>query len=254
MNVIFFGTPSFVEPIFEALQKHHAVTRFNGETIQQLNSQTPDLFIVAAYGKILPHEVITIPKYGSLNIHPSLLPKYRGPSPLQATILNGDTETGVSIIQMDEKMDHGPLLYQEKVALSGDETFESLAVTLFGKAAHALPKVIDEYIKKPNLPKTQNNTDATFTQLIKKEDGYFDAENPPSNLSRMIRAYYPWPGAFTKLKVKNEKLKIIKLLPNKMIQVEGKKPMSYKDFINGYPEISPVMLNLFQHLPESGQK
>ena len=155
---------------------------------------------------------------------------------------------------MDEEVDHGPIIAQKAVDLKGDETAESLHQQLFQIAADMLPKTMQparhRYAKAlaggqfKSVP--QNDTKATYCKKITKEDGYFDIENPPSpeKLDRMIRAYYPWPTAWSKLKTQNSKLKTVKFLPGKRIQLEGGKPMSMKDFLNGYPELKEAINKL----------
>ena len=133
MKVVFFGTPSFVDPVLKALQTNFDVVsvfrspeHLNNKAIAELRNSNPDLFVVASFGKILSDEVLSIPKHGALNIHPSLLPKYRGPSPIQTTIINGDKKTGVTIIKMDEEVDHGPIISQEALKIYEKDTLRSL--------------------------------------------------------------------------------------------------------------------------------
>ena len=228
----------------------------NGKSMEnekwKMKNLNPDLFVVAAYGKIIPKHILNIPHLGAINIHPSLLPKYRGPSPIQAAILNGDNETGITFIQMDEELDHGPIISQEVVPLKGDETSDALHQKLFQKAAGMLPATIQQISNKIITPTPQDESKVVYCKKITKQDGYFDIENPPSKeiLDRMIRAYYPWPTAWTQWKMENSprasgdarrgeaggKWKILKFLPEKKIQIEGGKPMSVKDFLNGYPQ------------------
>ncbi len=198
-----------------------------------LNLLTADLFLVASYGKIVPKIVLNIPKFGCLNWHPSLLPKYRGASPIQSAILNGDLQTGVTIMLMDEKMDHGPILAVKKISLNPSDTFESLVKKASYQSIDLLINTVAEFVRGQIQPKPQKTDLATYCKLIKKEDGYFDINNPPDpkRLDRMIRAYYPWPNAWTRWKDK-----MVKLLPEKMIQIEGKKPIQLADFQNGYPD------------------
>jgi len=170
LRVKFLGTPEFVEPVKQALAKNYTLTD---------NLNEADLLVVAAYGQILPSEMINKPKYGTLNIHPSLLPKYRGASPIQAAILNGDTETGVTIMKIDEKMDHGPILLQEKYPIKPTDTFDSLSKKLFQIGADMLIRVIPDYISGKLKSKEQNHEQASFCKMIKKEDGYFEIDNPP---------------------------------------------------------------------------
>ena len=222
MKVVFFGTPSFVDPVLKALQTNFDVVsiirdpkQFNNSTIQQLKGLNPDLFIVASFGKILSKEVLSIPKLGALNIHPSLLPKYRGPSPIQTTIINGDKKTGVTIIKMDEEVDHGPILFQKEVDIKDTDTFETLAERLFKIGAENLPDTISNYILNKINITPQDDSKATLTKLLKRESGLIDVYNPPDKvtLDCMIRAYFPWPGVYTKFQITNSKLQIIKLLP-----------------------------------------
>ena len=207
----------------------------------------PDLFVTAAYGKILPEEILEIPHHGAINVHPSLLPKYRGPSPITATILNGDTTTGVSIIQMDTGVDHGPIIASSSLPVHPTDTHETLANHLFGKAAEMLPDVIDTIAKRRINYTFQDHDKATYTHLVKRENGYFDLENPPGKekLDRMIRAYYPWPTAWSKVRIKNSEFRI-KFLPGPKVQMEGKNPMTIKEFLNGYPQLRGKIENLFQ--------
>ena len=274
LKTVFFGTPDFVRPIIDTLHqqttllailttpdepsgRHQTRTSpptkkvgdelniqviqidtFTPEIIEKLHQLEPDLFVVAAYGKIIPESVLKVPKYGAINIHPSLLPKYRGASPIQAAILAGDTETGVTIIQMDEKMDHGPILLQETYSLTHSDTLDSLHKTLFSKASTMLPEAIKQIETNALNPKEQNHSDATFCKIIHKDDAFIDPENLPSKqqIDRMIRAYYPWPGVWTNAMIHGEK-KRIKFFPENEVQLEGKKQMGMKEFVNGYPEL-----------------
>lgn len=234
MKVAFLGTPSFVQLIKEELAKNFTL-------VDSLNEA--DLGVVAAYGRILTKNELNTPKYGCINIHPSLLPKYRGPTPVQTAILNGDKETGVTIIKLDEEVDHGPILAQVKKPIFLTDTSESLYKRLFEKGAQLLPITLHEYINGLIKPVAQNHSKATFTKPLTRTDGYIDISDTISSerLGQMIRAYYPWPGTWAKWKMKDGKWKILKFLPEKKIQVEGKKPMSYKDFLNGYPEVKGIL-------------
>lgn len=124
--------------------------------------------IVAAYGQILPKEILDIPQYGFINIHPSLLPKYRGASPLQAAILNNESETGVSIMLMDEKMDHGPILAQEKILIKENYNIRNLLDKSFHIGSALLLKILPDYLNGKLEPKPQDHNKATFTKLIKR--------------------------------------------------------------------------------------
>ena len=275
MNIIFFGTPEFVAPVINSLAKNFSlvalVTTPDGEsgrkktltpppvkilgdqmgipvlqpkkldeqTVEKLQAFTPDLFVVAAYGKIIPQQVLDIPRFGSINIHPSLLPKFRGPSPIQAALLAGEKETGVTLIEMDEKMDHGPILDQVTVQLFPTDTLNSLHASLFQKAADMLPEVIRGYASGKRKGTEQSHESATYCKLVTKEDAFINPTTLPEKeyIDRMIRAYYPWPIAWTLLTFPDGKEYRVKFLPEKKVQVEGKSVVSIKEFLNGYPKL-----------------
>lgn len=206
--------------------------------IEELQS---DLIITAAYGQILPQEILDMPKFGSLNIHPSLLPKYRGPSPVQNTILNGVQETGVTIILMDSIMDHGPIVAQRKTTVGINETFLELHDRLGFLGAELLIDVIPDWITGRIKVQRQNEADATYTKIIRKEDGLIDWTKTPAEITRQVRALNPWPGTYTfwKKDKKNSRLKILEVsmendkLVLALVQPEGKKPMDFAEFLRG---------------------
>lgn len=243
-KIVFFGTPEFVSPLLTALAESFDVVKifrqplkFDDKTLSELTDLSADFFVVASFGQILPPKLLSIPKIAAVNIHPSLLPLYRGPSPIQSAILNGDPATGVTFIKMDDRVDHGPIIDQFEANIEKGDTFESLAKSLFKKAADVLPEILKNY-KESNL-KPQNESGATYTKLLTKQDGFVDLSNENSlkieNLKLKTRAYYPWPGVWTRFNLSDKEV-IIKFLPNHKLQVEGKTPMSYIDFINGYPK------------------
>lgn len=280
MKIIFFGTPEYVVPIAEALRV--GFTRKDADGIRAVVTQPPketgrkrerihspvddwsysykipaffdpnqipepDLGVVAAYGKIIPQSVIDKFKYGILNIHPSLLPKYRGASPVQAAIAAGDELTGVTIIKMDSQVDHGPIVGQFKEKIGTDDTTETLRKRLFERAADFLVELIPNYINGKIIPKKQDDNQATFTKVLTRENGFIDlTKSDPVEVERFIRAMHPWPGAWSWVKAKNEKLRL-KLLKahfdtksKKLIldevQLEGKNPVSWDQFTAGYPK------------------
>lgn len=229
--------------------------KLNNETIEKISRYKPDFLVITDYGRILPKELLVLPKYAPINVHHSLLPKYRGSSPAASAILAGDPVSGVTIIEMNEKVDAGNILAQKEYILKNNETKETLLTTLNTIGAEIIIPVLHEYVKGKINKKHQDESKATFTQKTKKTDGFIDSNNPPSKeqIDRMIRAYYPWPTAWTNLQI-NGKSKIIKLLPssschperakrvegsytNFCLQAEGGKPMSIKDFLNGYPQL-----------------
>ncbi len=184
------------------------------EIIKKIKDTSPDIIVVIAYGKIIPKEIIDIPKFGVLNIHASLLPKYRGASPVQSAILNGEKVSGVTIMKIDQKLDHGPILAQKEMVLDQNETSE----TLFKKVSELGPKVLLEVLPKwlagKITPKEQEHKNATFTKILSREDGKITEEKTAKEIERMFRALTPWPGIYTELKTKenkNFKLKITKL-------------------------------------------
>lgn len=194
-----------------------------------------DLFLVVAYGKIMPGNLIKIPRLGSINIHYSLLPKYRGASPVESAILAGETETGVSIQQMEYKMDAGPILAEEKVTILPDETTEELRSRLIKVGGELLIKVLPEILENKIIPKVQNEEETTFCKKIKKEDGLIDLEKEsPETLYNKYRAYNKWPRIYffkdnkriiiTEAKLKDSEFKILKVIP------EGKKEITWEEY------------------------
>jgi len=285
IKVVFFGTPEFVVSIPKALKASFGllacVTASDkpvgrkkvltpspikvwanenkipvidspslSEITRKVKDLKPDVGILAAYGKIIPQELISAFPKGILVIHPSLLPKYRGASPVQAAIAVGNPEIGVSIIKMDEKMDHGPIVSQFKEELPPDATPDKLYHKLFAEASEVLVTILTAYLEGRIKLREQNHTQATFTKILKREDGYIDFKNPPSPevFERMVRAYHPWPGVWSKWKMENGKWKIIKFLPEEKLQLEGKKPMSSKDFLKGYPEAKTWLTKIYPNL------
>lgn len=158
-----------------------------------------DLVTVAAYGKIISKEELEKPKYGFLNVHPSLLPNYRGPTPIQSAILNGNKKTGVTIMFMDEKIDHGPLLNQKEINLAGDEYYLELEEKLAKIGGQLLSKTITQWIKEEIEPIPQNHKKATHTSLLSKKDGEIDWSKSARQIERKMRAYNPWPGSYSYL-------------------------------------------------------
>jgi methionyl-tRNA formyltransferase len=195
-----------------------------------------DLFVVASYGKIIPQAVLDIPKKASINVHGSILPKLRGASPIQTAILEGEKETGATIMLMDAEMDHGDILNTIKISISEQDTFETLSTKMSEVAAPLLIETLEGFLKGNIKPQKQDHEKATFCKLLKKEDAYFPIENPPSNLNQMIRAFYPWPGVWTKWRSSKGVSKIVKFYPGGKIQMEGKKVMPLPEFLNGYPD------------------
>ena len=157
-----------------------------------------DVFVVVAYGRILPVDILAVPPMGVVNVHPSLLPVYRGPSPVAAAILDGQTHTGVTVMLLDEGMDTGPLLAQSPpIMLTGRERADDLQELLFKEGAAMLPAVLNGLRDGTIVPVPQDETKATVTRLLERSDGEIDWSLPAGQIDRMIRAYDPWPGTFT---------------------------------------------------------
>ena len=287
MKIIFFGSSSYVIPILEVLRKNFDLAlvitterlAFRGEALEapvinyciknkisyisvsnlsdpkvnrQLSNVNCQLAVLADFGLIIPEKILNAFPKGIMNVHPSLLPKFRGPSPVQTAILNSIKTTGVSIMKIDKEIDHGPILGQEKAEILTTDTAESLSKRLFAKGANLLPKTLDKYLKDNLMLQAQDHAKATFTKPLNRQDGYVDIakikdQKSKIELNREIRAYFPWPGVWFKTKL-NGVEKIIKLLPEDKLQVEGKKPIPYKDFLNGYPQIKQQLKRLLEQL------
>ena len=234
-KIIFWGTPEFALPSLKALIKNGynivAVVTNPDEPVGRKQIITPppvktlaqkhkvailqpvslkdtnfikdmpetDLFVVAAYGKIIPKEILDIPKLGALNIHPSLLPRWRGPSPIQYTILQGDAEVGVTIIKMDELMDHGPAIATSNFQLpaSSKQTYKELHDKLAQLGAELLLATLPKYLRGEIIPVPQNDSRATYSKILKKDDGRITWSRPAVDIKRMIRAFNPWPSTWT---------------------------------------------------------
>jgi len=277
MKIIFFGSSKFVIPIIKTLSKNFnlvlvittdtpegavpaycqqskiefmIIKHFNDSIIKKMRDFKCPAAVLADFGLIIPVEILNLFPKGIINIHPSLLPKYRGPTPVQTAILNGEKTTGVSIMKLDEKIDHGPILFQQKAETLDNDTSETLYKRLFEMGSNLLSKVISSYLKDNLKLTAQNDKDATLTKPLTRQDGLIDLSSSKlkiRDLKLKIRAYYPWPGVWTEIKIKDKRLRI-KLLPENKIQVEGKKPVSYKDFLNGYTEIKQQLRELLEQL------
>ncbi len=207
----------------------------NKEAYELIKKAQPDILVLAFYGKILPKEILDLPRIAPINVHPSLLPKYRGPSPVQNAILNDDKTTGVTIMKMNEKMDEGDIYLKSRLPLKGDETAEKLSGELANMGKDLVHHVIHYLAVKKIKTRPQDQTKATYTKMIHKEDGKIDLNKPPTNLERMIRAYHPWPGVWTEYNGK-----ILKLLPGQMVQLEGKNPVTLKNFKSGHKDFTLI--------------
>lgn len=209
----------------------------NSAAINHIKDIGADIFIVASYGKILPKELINLPKYKTINVHPSLLPKYRGPSPLQSMILADDKETGTSIMVIDEKMDHGPLLGQATLTIYDWPPLLELKRQMAILSVQVLAEVLPQWIAGTLTPKEQDHSKATYTKKITKEDGRIDLKEDPYYNFRKIQAYSGWPSAFFFTERHNKKIRVKitsarfekdKLIIDKVIP-EGKGEIPFRD-------------------------
>lgn len=312
MKIIFFGTPEYVIPIVETLHKtfksndlvspieavvtqppkpsgrnkelsYSAVDKWahkhNIQKIFDVNdllkgSFEAEIAILAAYGEILPKSIISYFPKGVINIHPSLLPKYRGASPIQAALAMGETTTGVTFMKMDEQMDHGPIISQFKEQISPNDTLETLRTRVFERSAEVIKTLLPAYLAgKPKIV-NQNHNEATFTRLVRKNHGYIPwnvvleaiegresnevwevgfvndliTKYSPGTIYNVYRALTPWPGIWTKFTTQSGEIKRLKLLDIELteeengsliikinqVQLEGKNESSWKQFKEAY--------------------
>jgi len=293
VKIVFFGTPDYVMPILTLLHKkfvtgpgkspivavvtqspkpvgrkeivtfspvdhwahEHGVSIHYSASQLAMDKVEADVGILASYGEIIRKDVIDLFPHGILVIHPSLLPKYRGASPIPAAIANGDEMTGVTIFKMDEKVDHGPIISQFKEEISSTDDGESLRARLFERSAEVLVELMKPYLQNKIAPKKQDETKATYTKLVTREDGFIDLIKSDPNVSdRFIRAMQPWPGAWTLVnlqiskstndKSETKRLKIHKAhvedekLVLDEVQLEGKDKVEWKQLEAGYPTLT----------------
>lgn len=265
LEIIFLGR-QFGQIIRKKLQKA-------GFSLVDPESKQVDLIVVGFYGKILSKKMLEMPKYGALNVHPSLLPKYRGPSPVQNVILNNETKTGVTIILMDEKVDHGPMIAAESFEIGSRKfTAPELTKELWELGGDLLVKTIPKWIAGEIKPIPQSHEDATYTKILRKQDGHIDWNKSAQDIERQIRAFTPWPGSFTLWDGRRLKITSVSIstppapqpLPPgqtfadqarkiavqtargivhiEKLQPEGKNEIPSRAFLNGHPEIIGAIL------------
>ncbi len=228
------------------------------EALEQLRLWSPDLIVVAAFGQILRKDVLDLPPFGCVNVHASLLPRWRGAAPINAAILHGDEETGVTIMKMDVGLDTGPILSQRSIRLTPDDTAGSVFESLSQLGADLLIETLPGYLSGRVQPVPQPEEGATYAPMLKKEEGQLDFTRPAEELERRVRAFNPWPGAFMDvdgflLKVHRAHVELGKaeagqrlvyreqpavatgggILILDEVQPAGKKPMSGKSFLAG---------------------
>jgi len=166
------------------------------EAMEQLRAWNPDLIVVAAFGQILKKDVLYLPRFGCINVHASLLPRWRGAAPINAAILHGDEETGVTIMKMDVGLDTGPILTQRSIRLTQEDTAGSVFEKLSHLGADLLIETLPDYLSGKIQPVPQPEEGMTYAPMLKKEEGQLDFTHPPDELERRVRAFNPWPGAF----------------------------------------------------------
>ncbi len=240
------------------------------ESSEALAAYHADLYVVAAFGQILPQTVLDQPRYGTLNIHASLLPKYRGANPIAEAILQGEGETGISIMLLDAGIDTGPILLKRSMPIAEDETTGSLTTKLADLGAQALLEALPQWIASKIIAEPQNEEKASHTRMHQKEDGVIRWDRPALVLARQVRAYNPWPSAYTYWRGKLLKLitaqaftvepettvppgtvsvheiaghQVLAIVTGagflavRQLQLEGKKVMSAEEFLRGYSQI-----------------
>ncbi len=264
-KIVFFGTPEFAVPALQALVKEGydvilAVTQpdepvgrkqvltptpikveakklklevcDNLEALRfKIKELKPDLGVSVAYGRIIPQVILDLFPLGILNIHPSLLPKYRGPSPIQSAILNGGIETGVTIIKLDAKMDHGPKLKAKSLKLKTDDNYLNLSEKLAALGAKMLVETLPNYLSGKIKLEPQDDSQASYCKMITKEDGRIDWRKSAEEIDRQLRAYAPWPGCFSEFVIKGKKIKvkiIIARVDDNAAEVRCVEPLSNK--------------------------
>jgi methionyl-tRNA formyltransferase len=295
-RIVFIGSPDFAVPVLEALAIHYPIVgvvtqpdRPSGrradlkppavkvtalrlgltiiqpeklrqpEAMDQLRAWAPGIIIVAAFGQILRSEVLDLPKFGCINVHGSLLPRWRGAAPVQASILAGDRETGITIMKMDPGVDTGAILSRRYIPIAPDDTAGTLFTKLAPLAANLLLETLPRYLSGVILPQPQPVEGITYAPMLKKEDGRLDFSQPAISLERRIRAFDPWPGTWfewngSPLKVLRARVSAEKspgvgsriefdgkpaigtgegLLILEEVQPAGKKPMFGKAFLAG---------------------
>ncbi len=235
--------------------------------VAQLEELEPDAIVVAAYGQLLPQQVLDIPPFGCLNVHPSLLPRYRGASPITAAIISGDEETGITIMLLDAGLDSGPILAQRAIPIEPEDTTESLGGKLARLGAELLAQTLPRWFERSLTPEPQAEASATYTRLVAKEEGEINWRLPAVELWRRVRAFYPWPGCYTRWRGKQLKLLEVVPLPGgqglepgrvlspspeqgvavgvvtgagilglRRVQLEGKQAMMAADFLRGHDD------------------
>jgi len=312
LRLVFFGTPEFSVPFLNALAadpklrvvaavsqpdrpsgRHHTIVPTpirlaalaagievfqpaklrSEEAVAALRAYGADAFVVVAYGKLIPDSILQLPRLGCINVHPSLLPKLRGPSPMQWAVAQGDAMTGITIMLLDRGMDTGPILSSVTIGLDSDETYETLVAKVHEQGPRLLIETLQRHANGEISPVPQDNEHATVTRLLEREDGHVNWNLPMATVERMSRAYRPWPGIWSVWKRDGEetRLKFLDTSPTDFnadlppgtvsrkqarlfvdcldgtleihnVQPEGKPPMTAEAFLRGYSDIDGAVL------------
>ena len=308
-RAVFMGTPAFVVPTLEILADSPLVDvvavyttpdrrRGRGQTVEatpiksravelgipvvqprtlrdedavaELQAWEPHVVVVAAYGRFLPPEALALPRFGCLNLHPSLLPRHRGPSPVAGAILAGDEATGITLMLLDEGMDTGPIIAQLSRPLESDQNAESLTAALFEDGASLLMETLPKWIEGSISAELQDDGLATYTEKLERADGLVDWRLDAETLGRRLRAYTPWPGLHTRWGGKELKIleaapsagesaepgQVISRLPEgigigagsgllvvRRLQLEGRRATDAAEFLRGYPQFGNARLD-----------
>lgn len=223
--------------------------KLDDEFYKELSSNNYELFVVASYGKIIPDNILNIPKSGVLNVHPSLLPQYRGPSPIESALLNGDKNMGISIMKLDKEMDHGPILIQTQFEINKEATAGTLEVEAGQLGGELLIQVLEHYLDGTLIPKEQEHTKATVCKKITKELGEIKLDNGAIEVRNKFRSLTPWPSLYffikhgdRNIRIKVTKVDLIKDIDENTkakdiilsVIPEGKKEMDWESFGRGY--------------------
>lgn len=237
------------------------------EAIETLRQWTPDVYVVAAFGQILPQAVLDIPPNGSVNVHASLLPRWRGAAPIQAVIRAGDRETGITIMKMDAGLDTGPILSQRAIPIASDETGRSLHDKLATLGGDLLVETLPGYLDGTIQPQPQDDSRATLAPRIQKDEGHIDWTQTAAQIERTVRAFTPWPGTFAfwndqQLKILSghvipgsaEPGRVVRVgdsaaigtdaqlyMPDR-VQLQGRNAVSLADFLRGYERFVDAQL------------
>ena len=319
LNLVFSGTPAFAVPTLEALiwagfkvslvitqpdrprgrglepaasPVKQAAARLtldirqpekiktNQELRSDLEKLAPDAIIVVGYGRIIPPWMLELPRHGNINLHASLLPKYRGAAPIQWAIASGEKVTGVTTMRIDEGLDTGDILLQSEEAIAGEDTAETLSPRLAARGADLMLRTLEGLERGAIEPHPQDSRQASLAPLLKKEDGRIDFTRSAQEIHNRLRGFQPWPGAFTSFRGKTLHVVSAKPRPRRIpeaelhlegtellvgcgmdtslelvaLQPEGKKPMSAKDFIHGYRPQSGERFGQLPSLPSSAPK